>query len=444
MMVTKIENQIEELSIVFAALTNHREHQIEIDNKLADHGIPRGTLNEMIVSPEKLDQLSEEEVALITKYTFEVTQDFRIKPENFYSEKELKRIMKYKKEQEGDLTLPYTFENVLRAGADDYLTVLSYKEIYRLWNNKILTYNTQTQRLSKKRINAKGKIVEKADVNQRSVKSITKLMLDGKYKPSTLLFNILVDGNDSVDYSSAELTIGEGTTLNLIDGMHRVMAICNVIEENPEFEGYMNIDLKHYPLEDAQFLLGQTNTVNRFDKTLIKHYMGATLGDLIAKDLMNIPELKGRVSIKTTLDKKMSYLTNYSILSESVQSIFEPQNNKERYDYLEVLKKFYGYLISYYDTAFGSKTMKEVAKESWLNHHNSFVGFTVIAKKLYDKYGKDFPVSEIVKVVDSIDLQRKEGAEYNDLMTTQGKVNSNRVKKQIREFFEKKADEVLK
>jgi len=432
------------LNAAIVEVNKNKELQSQVVSVLAAHNIPESVFAEILLNPERAEFLAKEELTLLVLALYEVTKIEEINPSQFYNKTEINKAKKYKRETEAAASYPYTFENTVLGTPDskEFLTIMTYKEVAALWNSKILTYNYQTQRLSKKKLNAKGNVSEKPDVNTKSVKNITRLMLERKYKADTLLFNILVDGNDNIEYDNGELMIQEGTTMNLIDGMHRVQAILTVLEEDPSYVGFINVAIKHYPLQEAQFMLGQVNTVNRFDKTLIKNYMAESQGAQIAKDLMNLPELKNRVSIKTTLDKKMSYLTNFAILSDAIDAVFEPETTKDRYDVTEVLKKFFGYLIPSYPEAFGSKTMKEFSKTSWLNHHNTFVGFVVIAKALFDKFGSDYPVSEIVRIIDNINLS-KEDSEFNELMTTQGKVNSNKVKSQIRKFFEEKAEQLL-
>src|SRR5690606_12230391 len=155
-----------------------------------------------------------------------------------------------------------------------------------------------------------GDVVLKKNIKNASVKNIMKLMREGKYSPSTLLFNVLVDGESSISYSDGELTVHEGSTLNIIDGAHRLEAVCRIIEEEPDFEGYMNVDIKHYPLEKAQKLLAVTNLINPFDKTLVKYYGGEKYGQEITKYLMTLPILKDRIEIKTALTKGVT-ITNF-------------------------------------------------------------------------------------------------------------------------------------
>lgn len=436
-------NVYEVLPEVLTSLNYNKEQLREISELLYQkHGISNATLAELVVNPDKITTVDEEQLTAIVLGIYEVTKNEKIEPEMFYNQKEIGKAMKYKFKDDSKISLPYTFEGVIGAPTGrDFVTILSYREIANLWNNEILTYNFAVQRLSKKKVNAKGEIKESADINKKSVQTITKLMKENRYKADTLLFNILVDGNDNIEYSDGELTIGEGTTVNLIDGAHRVQAIISVLEEEPDFEGYINVAIKHYPLSESQRLIGQINTVNRFDKTLIKKFKADTLGDQIANDLELIPELRNRIAPKTALDKKIVYYTNYAVLSESIDTIFEPKTTKDRYDYLDVLKKFFGYLISNYQDKF--KNRNTLLKTDWFVHHNMFVLFIVLAKKLYDKYGKDFPVSEIVRVIDSINFSKEE-SELNTILTSQGKVNSNQVKRQIRKFAEEKIDELLK
>ena len=429
------EELLHGLNVLFQEIREDKKLQIEIDNQLVEHNFRRGTLNEVMLNPERIFSFETVEAAAFINSIYKVTKRHEINPQKYFSAKDIKKAEKYTRNKV-EFEYPYTLHRVIKASDTEYATVMSAKEIAAWWNNEALTYNFQTQRLSKKKINKEGKVIEKPDVRIKSVKRITELMLSGRYKSNALLFNILVDGNDNIEYDDGELTIYEGTTVNLIDGMHRVQAMLNALEENPDFDRNFIVAITHLPISEAQDLLSQVNTTNRFDATLAKYYGANKLGEQIAKDLMNIPELIGRVSIKTTLDKKLSYLTNFAVLSEAIEDVFKPQTTKDRYDILEVLKKFFGYLINAYEFEF-VKNVDEVRKISWINHHNTFVGYVALAKKLYEKYGFDFPVNKITDAVNSIDFRKQEGLPFNNIMAPQGKVNSNVIKRNIKEFFEK-------
>lgn len=439
--------QLEEiLPIILTNVLNDKEKLSEVDEILIDkYKIPRGTVNELIANFDSISKLSDVETSVLTKTLFEVTKDSRINPTNFFSQKEINKMLKYKG-QDRDPLYPVVLRKVSTSpDFTEFSVCMTLQEIARSYTQKIWTYNFNAQRLSKRKM-LKGGISEKIDIKPKSVKEIRGLMKSGKYKADAIFLNVLVNGNDSIEYDEDEmtLTINEGTIINLIDGMHRTEAAIQEVEENPDTQGFLWVIIKHYPLSDSQFMLGQVNKKNAFDKTLIKHYMGEDFSAQITKDLMLLPELKNKISIKTTIDKNLNYFTNYAILSEAIDSIFAPSTTKERYDYSEGLKKFFGYFVSTYSKEL-TKDYKELSKTSWFTHHNSFVLFVVVAKVLYDKYnGVNFPVSEITRIIDAIDFSKSESSEYNQLLSTQGKVNSNQVKRSIRKFAEDKVGELLK
>jgi hypothetical protein len=425
----------ENLESILREIKEDKKLQKQIDDLLSSqHNIPRGTLNEAIINIDSIDTFESVELAAFVSTLNQILNRAEIKPSNYFSATDLKKAAKYKKNR-NEFEYPYTIYGVLKASDTEYVAVFSAKEIALLWNSGALTYNFQTQRLSKKRKKADGTVTEKPDVKIASVKKITQLMLKGEYKSNSLLFNILVDGDDNIEYDDGELTIHEGTNINLIDGMHRVQAMLNAIEQDPDYDYNFVVVIRHLPLTEAQSLLSQVNTTNRFDKTHAKYLGSESISSQIAKELMKIPELKDRVSIKTMPDKKLNQLTNFAILSESIELSFDPATNKDRYDTIDVLKKFFGYLINHYEKYFVTE-VNETSDISWINHHNTFTGYVALAKKLYDKYGKDFPVDAIVKAIDSVDFAKKEGLPYNDVIAPQGKVGSDRIKRDIREFFE--------
>lgn len=436
----KEEIFLDSLKVVFTDIARDRAKQIEINNLLSEkHNIMRGTINEMLINQEKFEMLPDVEQCAILSVVFQVTNDDRINPKNYFEQKLITKSSKFKKTYEG-VSFPYTLKGRVLASSDqDYLCQMSYKEIKALWDNKLLGYNFELQRKPKEKVNAEGKIIKVPKVTQKSVKEITQLMKDGKFRSNTIVFNLLMDGRDQVlyDEEDGQLTIVSGE-LDIIDGFHRLSAILNVLEDDPEHDAYMDVAIKHLSFEDARFYLGQINKMSKFDKTFVRSLMNTELSDKIVADLEKKSSLKGRITTDTTVSKRKTYLTNFAIMSESIKEIFDPQNNKDRIDVTEVLTNFFDYLIDYYEDIFSANLEKltQAREKTLMNYHNTFVGLIVIAKALYDKYGKDIPSSEIVRVIDSIDFSRE--GEYGQLFITSSKQNSKQVKRNIRKFFEEK------
>lgn len=429
---------------VFEEISKNKDQIRFVDDVLMEnYKIPRGTLNELMINLDAINKMNEEEICALTIVLYEVTKNESINPTLHFTQKEINKTKKYKAEDESIIEFPYVFEGVLRTSEKEFLTVMSYKDIIKLWNGGLLTYNYETQRASKKTLLKSGKLKRTQTIILKSVKNITRLMIEGKFLPSTLVFNILADGTDSIEYENGDLIIEEGTKINLIDGRHRLEGMSNVLEQNPNFEGRMEVSIRHYDLNAARYLIGLLNTVNRFDKNLVKFNTDDSIGGLIAKDLIQIKELRDRVETESTaVKKKLNMLTNYAILAESINSIFDPQTTKEQYDITKILKEFYGYLISAYPEDF-TKNMAVSRKNSWFNHHNLHVGFIVIAKKMYDIYGiENFPVTKITGIIDAIDLRKGTGSAIDKIMLEQGNRNSNQSKALIRKFFEDQLEQI--
>lgn len=411
--------------------------QIKIDKKLSKHGIEPGTLNEILVSNDKINELNEEELCLLAVAVSDAISDENIYDyKKYFTVSEINKSKKYKRER-NELTLPYTFHNVLQSSDQDYLTILSAKDIAALYNSGILTYNYESQRLPKRKILKNGQVKVEPTLNKKSVAEITQLMRDRKYRSNTIVFNILMDGTEQIDYDEGDLTVISGQ-INIIDGFHRLQSILNILEEDPTYDGYMDVAIKYLDIEEARFYLGQINKMNKFDKTLVKSLMNLELSDKIVDRIEKNSSLKGRISTNTTLIKKFGYLTNFAILSDAIKKIFEPQTNKDVIDYSKFLSDFFSYLIDSFKDEFSSdiKTLNSIKNSSWINHHNTFVLYIVLAKKIYDKYGKDYDPEIIIRAVKEIDFRRQEGLPYHEVISPQGKVNSNEIKRRIKQFAE--------
>lgn len=430
-------NITEALLKTFEEIKNDKKQVLEVDNILnSEHGFMPGTTNEAILNPQILESWTPEELIVLTQALYEVTKSEQIVPKEFFSAKEIKRAKEFKKVYEEDFSYPFTFTGVLKGSDIIYSTFIPYSELKRLWENGAITYNIKVQRLPKEKKNKDGSVTLKPDIKPKSVKSIAELMVRRKYKSNSLILNILVDGNDNIEYEEGELIIGEGTVVNIIDGAHRLEGAIKALEADPDCEDVLPVVIYHLPLEEAQDCLSQVNTYNTFDKTLIKYYGNKKISDQIVKDLMSIPELINRVRIKTTITKKSEYLTNFAVLTESIDEVFQPETTKDRYDVANALKKFFGYLISAYENEFVNDIVNH-REHSWMTHHNTFAGYVVLCKKLVEKYGVDYDAKLITETIEKIDFRKQEGLEYNDIIAPQGKVNSNKIKKDIRDFFEK-------
>jgi len=428
-------NVIDALIEVLPSIAKNKKKQKELDTLLtAQHNFQLGMTQLLLRDYEKLNELETVKLACFVNSCFHITKNKNIDPEIFFSKDILLEAETYRDDYDQVATLPYVIKSVLRGQDKNFLTIMSYKEIYNLYNSNILNYNYDTQRIAKAKLSTAGELIKTPKVYKKSVQKIYELMKEENYPSSTILLNILDNGESQIVYEDGELTILEGSQVDLIDGYHRVLAIVKLISEYPDFVGFMNIDIKHFDLKRARHLLAVTNTTNPFDKTQRMKFANATIGSSIVTELEKLPEFRNKISEKGSISKVLNEYTTFSIMTDSIDQIFNPQNAKEKFEITKLLKEFYSYFLSYYHDKFKNRVV--ILEESWFVHHNMFVLFNVLAKKMYDKYGTELPLDEIPKNLSEIEFRKNVESPLNSLLVTQGKVNSNKIRKDLMKFAE--------
>jgi hypothetical protein len=446
-----------DVQVSVVAALNEIADVLERDNqkKLIDellvqkHKLPNGTFLEVVVNKDKFEELDTVEQGAIISAIYEITKDERVFPENFYNQKEIGKISKYTyKSKDQVIGLPHTFGNyVIQTTDEDFNTSLTYKEVVSLSNAGFIEYNIDIQRNPKEKINKlTGEIKREARVIKKAIKEMTDLMLKKRFRSNQITLLALVDDpNTEISYTDGELTLESGV-LYIIDGFHRLSAMINVIEENPDYQAFVDVAIKHLTFDEARHYLGQINKMTKVDKSFVKSLMIEELEDKIVVDLKRKSTgLNGRITDDATVSKYKTYLTSFSILSKGIKDVFEPKDNVDRVNISQVLAFYFDYVIDYYKENFSKdiNVLRAAREKSLLSYHNTFVLHLVFAKKLFDKYGKDIPADKIVKLIDSVDFN-KDGEFYNVVYREgSGKVNSNKVKREIKEYAEKKADQIL-
>ncbi|GAA4879865.1 DNA sulfur modification protein DndB [Paenibacillus vulneris] len=445
------ENVVEFLTESLDEISKDRKVMNDIDDYLfGTHKFPIGFFQELVINKAKLDELEESQLVVILNAINKITNDEKYAAVKYFTQSTVKKALKYKfKKQDEVLEFPLVYEKTISGSDSDYITKLTYQEIKR-HIEQVWQYNTATQRIPVETVKKNGDLKEKPKVFKKSVEEISQLMLDGVYKPdSPIVVNVLQDGNDEIFYDedNFRLIIEKASEIDIIDGFHRVSAILVALEENPELEGYLYISVRNYDLETARYYLGQHNSFNTFDKTHVRRLKSLKIADKIVEDLDSKSDLRKRIATKTAVQRKLNKITNFAILSDTIKETFNPQTGKDRLEVSYVLIRFFDYLLGSYPEAFnGVKNVEETWKQSWINHHNTFVLYVTIAHELYKRFGKDFPLDEITKIVGSIDFAKESGHQFNDLLTdggtAQGKVNSNQTKRKIKQFGEKLMEEM--
>lgn len=440
------EHVIDALKEAFVIINEDSDKQREIDELLkVKHNFPRGTFISLLIDPNKLNYINEEEQGVVLSAVFDLIKDERMNVRNYYSTREINKMKKYKKEEEQKAGFPIVYEKVLYGSETDYIVKLPYQTIVNSMMDGLWEYNYQSQRNPIKKVKKDGTVSYSPKLNKKNVEEIKQLILEGKYLPdSPIVINVLYDGNDELFYNHDDmsLTIESASEIDIVDGFHRIKSLTLALQENPELEGYLYVSIRNYDLEMARYFLGQHNSFSTFDKTHVRELKSLQMADKITEDLNTKSDLRGRITTSTAVKKKFNEITNFAVLSDAIRDTFNPKTGKDRLEISYTLIRFFDYLLGSFPEEFVTN-VEEVSQKSWINHHNLFVAHIEIAHQLYQKYGKDFPLDEIVRIVNSINFSKDQETELNDILVSQGKVNSKQVKEKIRKFANKEVSALL-
>jgi hypothetical protein len=428
----KIDREIlvEKLESALDDLRYARREKEKVITYLSKHNII-GIVDELMIDKNKLHEIDLNVLCLLAIAIGEANG--QIDPNVYFNEPELKAAVRFQETVVETLKYPIVFDEVLQVNNFSWVTTADVRRINELNNSGLLHYRFETQRTAKFSTAKDGGIIQKPDINKESVKQISKLMLEGRYKSDAITFNILLDGTDDITYDAKNkrLIINSGE-IDILDGFHRIQAMQKALEDNPDLDLQMIVSIKNYTLEDARFFFGQINTINQVDKTRIKELKNERIADMIVNELSTKSELRGKISSNTRLTGTVGHITNFAILADAIDDVFKP---KTRADFIEIspyLVDFFSYLVAKFNNAFVDN-YDTVKKQSWMNHHNMFVGYTVLAKKFYDS---NLPVKRLVDVMERISFE-KGSSPFDLILAGSGKDSSNKIKRLIKQEFEK-------
>lgn len=420
-----------ELLKVINKIKHDRNILHKIETNLIQYGVKPTLIDDIILGKSQLSEFDYSYLLLITNVLFEVTEDRNILPEHYFNESELKKGFIGEEKEINTITYPIIFESTIALSNEDFITTITTERIIELMNANLIHYNFETQRNAKLRRASGGTIIKVANVNKKSVKEIENELKNNTFYADTIRFNVLKDGNDDLvyDVKNFKLIINSGE-IDIIDGFHRLQGAIRAYEKygvNFTFE----LSIKNYTLKQAQKYVAQINTVNKMDKTHLQALKEDRLSDTIVKHLQLESELRGRIAGTSRISHSMGELTTFSILSDAINDVFQPNNKLEVREISEYLTEFFDYLLGYFEKEFISD-VDEVRKTSLISNPNMFVGYIVLAKRFKDA---NKSVKEIKEVVSKIDFN-KDSSELASIVNTNNKDNSFKVRKKIKEYFE--------
>ena len=229
------------------------------------------TDNDFVIRNEELywmAKLFKREYELLDE-KFKVPDGKKIKVTEYFTDSEINLAEAYSIETASENEDILILKNVVKVAEDEFVCYkASYKDISKAYNDGVTIYNFETQREPVVEYSPiLGDMIYKPKIYPKTIDEIYQSMKNHEFVANMITWNILATGEEQFEYNEKknELTFKRGlySQINSIDGYHRTLAIDRIINEDPDFEGYMQIKIFNYNVDKARKFIQQESKGNK-------------------------------------------------------------------------------------------------------------------------------------------------------------------------------------
>lgn len=409
------------------------------ENLLMNNKIIGGNVQSLINNPKvELKNVDWRVLYLFAEQIYLETKEESINPKEYYTEIEIKKARQYtgKMMVEGDISLPLTLENVLMIDYDKYVTTIPVKLLAEM-SALLLNYNFDIQRESKKKV-VGGETIQEATLVMENVLEMKEHLKKNTLETTSIVINAsagTADSGDELIYDpeTMMLTINKGTVLDIVDGYHRCKASELAINENPDIDFKFMALILNYTDDQAANYQGQLAKATPIAKPRQRQLAESRYADKITNRLNTKSELQGKISTSHNPSLQNKELVSYDVIANTINEEFSLERMYDVHRVGDYLEKFFDILLGYYEEQFIEKPL-EYKSKTLLVENNIFIGYIILAKRMYEK-GID-----AVKVIDylkNIDFN-KDNKLWKKLNILDDKGNFTKTKiarKAIKDYF---------
>lgn len=426
-------------------IATNRNAVRDIKEELAKYQIPAGRVEEYLSNPDALKE-DQRELALFTEQVYSKTGIQSLNPEEYFTKHEMKEAKQFDYQLtfgEETIEFPLVLKGVLHVGNHLYAATLDVPTIAKLMKGKKLNYNSEIQRQMKTIKRASG-IIQTPTVYKKNVKEIKELLLKDQLIHTTLAFNAATDTSETgeeltYDSKKGELTIHDGTRLDILDGYHRCLASEQAYNENPELDFRFMVLISNYTTRQAQQYQAQLAKASPIPTSRIQELEMNRLSDTVVKTLKSESELRDRVAT-TNSQVGAGSLVSYRVLADAIDREFPNMKTaKEARQVARYLTDFFEELIGSYPDEFVSD-YKHTG--SLMAYNKMFAGYVALAAEMKSK---SIAIDELSSILDKVDFSKKnKDWQQLNILDTNGKLQSKINEVEIGRYFKNLVSEYAK
>ncbi|NFH01583.1 hypothetical protein FC831_15170 [Clostridium botulinum] len=372
---------------------------------------------------KKVERLKKMELMALTKIAYEYLRDDEGKMYStidfdYWFEKEDKYEYKMFSSNISENLLQIKLPLMQRVDSKNYVGRIQFSEIADFMQYNLIRYNIMCQRGYKtKSMGTKGFALRVIDLHQDNVDEIEALISKNKLEETQMILNVrLPEGDEDfepnikfspIDENNNELkNIGTViikpdynidsktfTTAEILDGYHRIKAICQAVEKYREShngkspEGGLDIRIVCRTLTEGRNFIAQIFKRSDTNYDSIKGYEQNEVTDFLDMLIKNSEILRENVSVNYEdyfIDKTMTYK---SILMDIVKEHMNipldsiGKSNKMARGLAEKIDE----IIFDISTKYFNDDLNEMKEKSNLLEANMFIGYFSIAEELINK-----------------------------------------------------------
>lgn len=319
-----------------------------------------------------------------------------ITPEDYFTELEIQELTDFKLEKINKKDDSVVFPNMCQTATGFWVGNISSKYLAELDAGNEFVYNFKTQRDPV--IDIYG--IKRIHLNKKTVAEIQERLLAGKQFPTTIVVNVLHDGQDKVNYNekTGDLTILSGVK-NMVDGQHRKVANSLAIEKNPDLDFNWILVITNYSEIKAQEYMVEINKQQKMKPEHIKSLDISSYGNLVVDTIKDIPTCEFATTIRDSdAELKFGGLTKKSILATAIEDNYKITNRLQVKPIAEHIAKIMDYILGLYIKEFIINP-EETKELSYINNKNMFYGYVALSKVVYEDKDWENSIEEIMNLI---------------------------------------------
>lgn len=227
------------------------------------HGVTPNRTIDILTNRISIEAISDFELFCLMEAFDEVDQTNKVS--EYFSEKE---IDFFSKENVDSDTVKFPIRiKCTRIREDQYIGLITVRELMRFRNSDLINYNANTQRAMKAR-KQNGEVFYQISLNLPAINKIKESLLAGTFISNTITLNIPTDGDSVFEYDpkESELVISKIDSFDIVDGYHRYVAMCSIADTDPDFDYTMEIRITNFTETKSKQFIYQEDQKTRMNK----------------------------------------------------------------------------------------------------------------------------------------------------------------------------------